>query len=58
MAKSIPFAAKPGKIAKAASGMSSGRVGGIIQKAMPGPGHQKQATTPVKTDRGSFGLKG
>lgn len=45
--------------AKANKVLGAGHHGGLIGKSAPGPmGHAKQTTTPVATDRGSFGIKG
>jgi hypothetical protein len=45
-----------------AKGVPGGVIGEIARKKHAAPGqanfHPKQTTTPVKTDRGSFGLKG
>ena len=49
-----------GKIVKAASGIAAtGRHGGVLQKAAAGPmGHPKPAVTDIRSDRGSFKIKG
>lgn len=52
--------------ARATQAVNAGRMGSgteakIDAKAnriIDGGGHKKQSTTPVKTDRGSFGVKG
>ena len=45
--------------AKANKMLGAGHHGGLLGKSAPGPmGHAKQSTTPISTDRGSFGIKG
>lgn len=60
MAKGIPFGDKPSPAAQIVKGMgATGRHGGVLQKVSAGKmGHAKPPTTPVKTDRGNFKIKG
>jgi len=55
MAISVPMG-KPGKIAKAAVSPGAPKIKAL--QPAKNVGHQKQTTTPVKSDRGSFGIKG
>lgn len=55
--KPIPFAAKAAPVV--ATVKAAGRNGGVLQKVAAGKmGHAKPPTTPVKSDRGSFKMKG